>query len=58
MPLVIPMPADAGSFSGWTPSWISVFSIADAVLDRLIHNAYKTNLKGGSLRKKYAGLTW
>lgn len=34
-------------------------TIADAILDRLIHNAHKINLtmKGGSLRKKYAGLT-
>jgi len=26
-------------------------TIADAVLDRLVHNAYKLNLKGGSMRK-------
>ena len=34
-------------------------TIADAILDRLIHSAHKINLsmKGGSLRKKYAGLT-
>jgi DNA replication protein DnaC len=34
-------------------------TIADAILDRLIHNAHKINLtmKGDSLRKKYAGLT-
>jgi len=34
-------------------------TIADAILDRLVHNAHKINLsmKGGSLRKKYAGLT-
>jgi len=32
-------------------------TIADAILDRLIHNAHKINLKGGSLRKKYADLT-
>jgi DNA replication protein DnaC len=32
-------------------------TIADAILDRLIHNAHKFNLKGGSLRKKYADLT-
>jgi len=34
-------------------------TIADAILDRLIHNAHKINLtmKGGSLRKKYASLT-
>lgn len=27
-------------------------SLADAILDRLVHNAYKINLKGGSMRKK------
>jgi DNA replication protein DnaC len=32
-------------------------TVADAILDRLIHNAHKINLKGGSLRKKYADLT-
>ena len=34
-------------------------TIADAILDRLIHNARKIilSMKGGSLRKKYAGLT-
>ena len=34
-------------------------TIADAILDRLIHNAHRINLsmKGDSLRKKYAGLT-
>ncbi len=32
-------------------------TIADAILDRLVHNAHKINLKGGSLRKKYASLT-
>ena len=32
-------------------------TIADAILDRLIHNAHKITLKGGSLRKKYATLT-
>jgi len=34
-------------------------AIADAILDRLIHNAHKINLsmKGDSLRKKYVGLT-
>lgn len=32
-------------------------TIADAILDRLIHNAHKINLKGESLRKKYADLT-
>lgn len=28
-------------------------TIADAILDRLIHNAHKINLKGGSMRKKH-----
>jgi DNA replication protein DnaC len=32
-------------------------TIASAILDCLIHNAHKIVLKGGSLRKKYAGLT-
>lgn len=32
-------------------------TLADAILDRLIHNAYQINLKGDSLRKKRAQLT-
>jgi DNA replication protein DnaC len=34
-------------------------TIADAILDRLVHNAHKINLKGGggSLRKLYSNLT-
>jgi len=32
-------------------------TLADAILDRLIHNAYKINLKGESMRKKNAVLT-
>lgn len=32
-------------------------TLADAILDRLIHNAYKIHLKGESMRKKYSGLT-
>lgn len=31
-------------------------TLADAILDRLIHNAYKIDLKGGSMRKKRAQL--
>jgi DNA replication protein DnaC len=27
-------------------------TLADAILDRLIHNAHRINLKGGSMRKK------
>ena len=32
-------------------------TIADAVLDRLVHNAYKINLTGESMRKLRSGLT-
>jgi len=32
-------------------------TIADAILDRIIHNAYKINLKGDSMRKKRSKLT-
>jgi DNA replication protein DnaC len=32
-------------------------AIADGILDRLIHNAHKINLKGGSMRKKHSTLT-
>jgi len=32
-------------------------TLADAILDRLVHNAYRINLKGGSLRKRHAKLT-
>ena len=32
-------------------------TIADAILDRLVHNAHKINLKGESMRKKYGNLT-
>jgi len=32
-------------------------TLADAVLDRLVHNAYKINLKGESMRKNRPGLT-
>lgn len=31
--------------------------LADAILDRLVHNAYKINLKGESMRKKKTRLT-
>ena len=29
-------------------------TLADAILDRLIHDAYKINLKGESMRKRMA----
>jgi len=32
-------------------------TLADAILDRLVHNAYKLNLKGESLRKQRKTLT-
>ena len=32
-------------------------TLADAILDRLVHNAHTINLKGGSMRKKKASLT-
>jgi DNA replication protein DnaC len=32
-------------------------TLADAILDRLVHNAYKINLKGESLRKTKSDLT-
>jgi DNA replication protein DnaC len=32
-------------------------TIADAILDRLVHNAHKINLKGESMRKRKAALT-
>ncbi|CAO0824488.1 hypothetical protein DFAR_660020 [Desulfarculales bacterium] len=36
---------------------ISEPTLANAILDRLIHNAYKINLKGKFMRKKLASLT-
>lgn len=32
-------------------------ALADAILDRLVHNAYKLNMKGESMRKRRATLT-
>lgn len=32
-------------------------TLADAILDRLVHNAYKINLKGDSMRKRKSKLT-
>ena len=32
-------------------------TLADAILDRLVHNAYQINLKGESMRKKKSNLT-
>jgi DNA replication protein DnaC len=33
-------------------------TLADAILDRLVHNAYKINLRGESMRKRQAKLTY
>jgi DNA replication protein DnaC len=32
-------------------------TLADAILDRLVHNAYRLNLTGDSMRKKQVLLT-
>lgn len=37
--------------------WIGEPTRADAILDRLVHNAYRINLKGDSMRKQKAKLT-
>jgi len=37
--------------------YIGYPTLADAILDRLVHSAYKINLKGGSMRKKSTTLT-
>jgi len=36
---------------------ISPPTLADAILDRLVHNAYQINLKGESMRKRLKNLT-
>ena len=40
--------------------WHDLFgdpAFADAILDHLVHDAYKLKLKGGSMRKKKVSLT-
>ena len=37
--------------------WINDPTLADAILDRLVHNAYRINLKGESMRKRTQKLT-
>ena len=40
--------------------WHEIFddpTIADAILDRLVHNAHRINLKGDSMRKRHSSLT-
>ncbi len=34
--------------------WINDPTLADAILDRLVHNAYRLTMKGESLRRKKA----
>ena len=43
-----------------TKHWHEIIAdqtLADAILDRLVHNAYRINLKGDSMRKKKSDLT-
>ena len=43
-----------------TEQWYDVIgdnTLADAILDRLMHNAHRMNLKGESMRKKMNSLT-
>jgi DNA replication protein DnaC len=40
--------------------WYDLFSVptlADAILDRLVHSAYRIEMKGESMRKKQSPLT-
>ena len=40
--------------------WHDLFpnpTLADAIMDRIIHNAYRLELKGESMRKKKSSLT-
>ena len=37
--------------------WALIATLADAILDRLVHNAYKITLQGDSMRKRQARLT-
>ena len=43
-----------------THAWYDIIpapTIADAILDRLVHNAYRIEMKGESMRKKLSPLT-
>jgi len=40
--------------------WFNIIAaptIADAILDRLVHNAHRIEMKGESMRKKLSSLT-
>ncbi len=44
-------------FASVTRQWHAYLdepTLADAILDRLVHNNYRLNLKGGSMRKHKA----
>ena len=38
-------------------AYLGEATLADAILDRLVHNAYKLELQGESMRKKKSPLT-
>lgn len=38
-------------------AYIDEPTLADAILDRLVHNSYRVNLKGGSMRKRKSATT-
>ena len=49
-------PASQLPISHWH-EYLGEATLADAILDRLVHNAYKIQLKGESMRKKKSPLT-
>ena len=53
---VSPLRAEASIEANWHET-IGHPTLADAILDRLVHNAYKIPLKGESMRKKMKSLT-
>jgi hypothetical protein len=63
--LLVPSPAQPGNLlilASQIPieKWHEILgdpTFADAIPDRLVHNAYKLKLKGGSMRKKQPKLT-
>ena len=52
-PVGFRLPVDSASHGAARHAW----RLADAILDRLVHNAYKINLKGESMRKNNPDLT-
>ena len=49
------LPANCRSINGMPA--LAKATLADAIMDRLVHNAYKIKLEGDSLRKQQANLT-